>query len=231
MYCQKCGVRLADSEKTCPLCGTLVYHPDIPRTPTDGPYPINRGLPEAVNPKGLLFALSIVFAQPILITLFCDLQLNQKITWSGYTVGGVLLGYIILLLPLWFKHPNPVIFVPVDFASVALFLLYISIATDGGWFLSFAFPVIGILALIVCAIIAVARYVRKGLLYLIAGTWLAIGAYVVLIEFFIRITFFDSVKFVWSFYPFTVCFIFGAMFMVIAIVKPIRESLKKVFFL
>ena len=29
MYCVKCGVQLADTEKSCPLCGTRVYHPDL----------------------------------------------------------------------------------------------------------------------------------------------------------------------------------------------------------
>ena len=29
MYCIKCGVELADTEKQCPLCGTLVYHPEL----------------------------------------------------------------------------------------------------------------------------------------------------------------------------------------------------------
>ena len=31
MYCVKCGVELADSQRVCPLCGTRVFHPDIPR--------------------------------------------------------------------------------------------------------------------------------------------------------------------------------------------------------
>ena len=30
MYCVKCGVELADSQRVCPLCGTRVFHPDIP---------------------------------------------------------------------------------------------------------------------------------------------------------------------------------------------------------
>ena len=30
MYCIKCGVELADSERVCPLCGTRVFHPDLP---------------------------------------------------------------------------------------------------------------------------------------------------------------------------------------------------------
>ncbi len=231
MYCAKCGVKLADSEECCPLCGTRAYHPDIERTPADGPYPKNKSLPEAVNPRGLLFALTVIFIQPIIITVFCDLQLNRAVTWSGYAAGGVLLGYIILLFPLWFKKPNPVIFVPIDFVVTGAFLLYISLTTGGGWFLSFAFPAVGILGLIITAIIAIAKYVRRGYLYLIGGTWLGIGVYLVLLEFFIRITFFDDVKFLWSFYPFTVCFVFGIMFIVIAIVRPLRESLRKIFFL
>ena len=31
MYCIQCGVKLADTEKQCPLCGTVVFHPDLPR--------------------------------------------------------------------------------------------------------------------------------------------------------------------------------------------------------
>ena len=34
-------------------------------------------------------------------------------------------------LPLWFRRPNPVIFVPVDFAAIGLYLLYINFATGG----------------------------------------------------------------------------------------------------
>ena len=39
MYCIKCGVELADSEKICPLCGTRVFHPDLPCGNGEPPYP------------------------------------------------------------------------------------------------------------------------------------------------------------------------------------------------
>ena len=38
MYCIKCGVELADSEKVCPLCGTRVYHPDIEIKTAEPPF-------------------------------------------------------------------------------------------------------------------------------------------------------------------------------------------------
>ena len=31
MYCITCGVKLSDTEKQCPLCGTIPFHPDIVR--------------------------------------------------------------------------------------------------------------------------------------------------------------------------------------------------------
>ena len=42
MYCINCGVKLADSEKRCPLCGTVPYHPDIVRQEGQALYPQDR---------------------------------------------------------------------------------------------------------------------------------------------------------------------------------------------
>ena len=39
MYCVKCGVELADSQRVCPLCGTRVFHPDICLLYTSAPLP------------------------------------------------------------------------------------------------------------------------------------------------------------------------------------------------
>ena len=63
MYCVKCGVELADSEKKCPLCGTPVFHPDIPRNLSDPPFPPDRRIrPEDVNRSGILFVLTVAGA-------------------------------------------------------------------------------------------------------------------------------------------------------------------------
>ena len=42
MYCIKCGVRLADTEKECPLCGTVPFHPEITREEAAPLYPRDR---------------------------------------------------------------------------------------------------------------------------------------------------------------------------------------------
>ena len=49
MYCVKCGVKLEDTEKMCPLCGTVVFHPDIKRDEVERLYPENNYPKQHIN--------------------------------------------------------------------------------------------------------------------------------------------------------------------------------------
>ena len=96
---------------------------------------------------GAMFVVTVCMLLPAVICVLVDWRVNGGIVWSDFAVGGLLLLYVLTVLPLWFKRPNPVIFVPVDFVAVGLYLLYINFATGGHWFLSFAFPVTGAIGL------------------------------------------------------------------------------------
>ena len=39
MFCIKCGVELTDGQSICPVCGTRVYHPDVPIKQAPPTYP------------------------------------------------------------------------------------------------------------------------------------------------------------------------------------------------
>ena len=65
MYCIKCGVELKDSEEKCPLCGTVVFHPDMKRPDGEKPYPAESRRPaETASRSGMLFITSIMFLVP-----------------------------------------------------------------------------------------------------------------------------------------------------------------------
>lgn len=232
MYCIKCGVELAESEKVCPLCGLKPYHPEIAENSGEKPYPTSK-IPsyETVNKQGLMFLLTMVFIIPMAIAILCDTTITGSFSWSGYVVGGLILAYIPLVLPHWFKKPNPVIFIPVFFAAVVLFLLYVDIATGDEWFLSFAFPAVGAIGIIITAIVAVIKYVKKGYWYIAGGSVLALGGYTCLIEFLLHITFGIKTHFPWSLYPLLGCVLIGGTLLVIAMSKPLRRRVQKRFFI
>lgn len=230
MYCVKCGAKLSDGQTVCPLCETKVFHPDI-TVKEENTYPKIPFQSEEFNRTGLMFVLTMLFLIPIILPIVLELNWRSDISWSGYTAGGALIFYTAFVMPYWFKKPNPVIFTPVIFALTIGLLLFICIKTDGNWFMKFAFPVVGCLGLIVTAAVTILYYVKKGYLYTIGGTSIALGLWSVLLEYDIRDSFTVSTPFYWSIAPLTVMMVLGVMLIVIAIVKPLKESLRRIFFI
>ncbi len=230
MYCIKCGVKLADTEKKCPLCNTIVCHPDFNKTAEHPLYPSNKMPKNNSGSKALNGAVIILFFIPLLVCFFADLSLDGKMDWFGYVAGALVVSYIAFALPLWFKKPNPVIFVPCDFAATTLYLLYINLATGGSWFFGFAFPVVGGLCLITCTVVTLMHYLHRGRLYILGGAFMALGVFMLLVEFLIKMTF--DLHFIgWSIYPLVVLFLFGVLLIYFAINSLAREMIeRKLFF-
>ena len=174
-------------------------------------------------------AILFLFLIPVLVTFFVDLQANGRLDWCFYVAGAVLLSYVVLALPLWFRNPNPVIFVPCDFAAAAAYLLLICLATNGRWYLGFALPVTGCIALIVTAVITLLRYVKKGRRYILGGAMIAMGGVMLLMEFLMTVTF--SMAFTgWSVYPLIALSLLGGLLIFLAINKSARERMERKFF-
>lgn len=231
MYCINCGIELSKGQAICPICKTKVNHPDFPADPDLATYPARPFQSEEYNQRGLMFVITVIWSLFVVLPVLLEWMLFHKISWSGYASGGILLAYILFLLPRWFKNPNPVIFVPSGFAAIGVYLLYIDLMAKGGWFLSFALPVVTMLAVIFTAISALLRYLHRGRLYIAGGGLIALGLFSVYLEFFICFTF-ESVNFIfWSLFPLVAFVLLGLMLITVAIVKPFKESLRKYFYM
>lgn len=230
MYCVNCGVELDDTEKRCPLCETVVYHPDIEQKEVLPLYPV--GKKPGIQPKSRAIngIIIILFLIPIFICFLADLQRDGVLNWFGFAAGGIILFYVTLAFPGWFHKPNPVIFLPCDFVAILLYLLYINIVTGGNWFLSFAFPVIGTLCIIVCTTVTLTYYLAGGRLYIFGGGFIALGAFMLLVEYLLKVTF--AVKFIgWSIYPLIVLVLLGGVLIYLGINTSARKTMeRKLFF-
>lgn len=230
MYCVNCGVKLADTEKRCPLCDTVVYHPEVKQENRIPLYPPNKMPQQKSNAKGISGVVLMLFMLPMLVCFAADFQLDGSIEWFGYVAGALTLIYMTVAFPFWFQNPNPVIFVPCDFAVAVLYLLFINWATGGNWFLSFALPVTGGVAIICCAVVTLWRYLRKGKLYVLGGAFIALGALAVLLEFLMDLTFGLSMIW-WSVYPLIALGLVGGLLIYLAANSAAREMMeRKLFF-
>ena len=231
MYCVNCGVKLADTEKTCPLCETVVYHPEIKQGAAQPLYPAGRF--PAQRPRSLTvpIILSTAFLMPLLITLLCDLQINGAVTWSGYVMGALLVGYVILAMPGWFHKPNPAVLVFCDFVAIDLYLLYINDAVGGSWFWGFGFPLVSAVGLIVTAVVVLMRRFPRHGLYIFGGAAMALGAFMPLLEYLINLTFHQTRFAAWSLYPLVALALTGLMLIFLGANRAARQALERKFFL
>ncbi|MBE6763086.1 MAG: hypothetical protein E7553_01835 [Ruminococcaceae bacterium] len=231
MYCVQCGVKLADSQKSCPLCGTVVCHPSFDRSKAEPLFPENRLPPKPHRSLGGTILTTVSFLIVSVTLLICDLNIAHSVTWSGYVLGALLIIYNAFVLPSWFRNPNPVIFVPIAFATVVVYLLYIDLVTNGDWFLSFAFPVAGGIGLVVTAVVALLYYVKRGQLFIFGGACIALGVYLLPIEFLAKATFHVSRFIGWSLYPMNVLVLLGGFLLFLGICRPAREAMQRLFFM
>ena len=227
MYCVKCGVELADSEVRCPLCQTPVYYPEHKRG--ELLFPKAEKQKEEVTTRGMYFIITILFVIAASISVICDFSLNSKISWSAYVFGALVLVYSIFIMPGWFSHPTPAVFVPTNFVLVAVYIWYISFSLGQDWFFPFALPVIGFVTLVTTTIATLSYYLRCGYLYIWGGSAIATALFMPVLEFLLNVSILKTEGFVWSYYPLVTLFLIGMMLIIIAIVRPFRESLRKIF--
>ncbi len=232
MYCANCGVKLGDAEKVCPLCGITAYHPEITREKSEPLYTDQHGIGyHHVNSKAAHIVITTAFLLAAAIVLLIDLQISRTIVWSGFVVGALVLAYITAVLPTWFKKPNPVVFVPCDFAVGILYLCYINLAVDGDWFLSLAFPIAGGLGIIATTMTVLLYYVRRGKLYIFGGASILLGLLMPVIELLIYTTFHLEHFVAWCIYPALALVVLGGLLIFLAINGHAREAMEKKFFI
>lgn len=231
MYCINCGVKLGESEQHCPLCGTVVYHPDIRRPQGEPLYPKNSLPAPQVSPRSAQIIATAAVLLPILITFQCDFRISGTVTWSGYVIGALLLFYCVFVLPCWFRRPDPAVFCAVDFAAAGLYLLYINQATGGDWFLTFALPVTAALGVLCTAVTVLLRHLRRGRLYILGGAMIVLGLFMLGLELLLCATF-PPVRFYgWSAYPMTMLTVLGLTLIFLGLNHRAREKMERKFFL
>ena len=96
--------------------------------------------------------------------------------------------------------------------------------------MTFALPVTAGMGLIITVLVALTYYIKKGWLYIFGGCIMAFGAFMILVEWLLYLTF-DIAFYGWSFYPLVAFLLLGGMLIYLGINKSAREVMeRKLFF-
>ena len=139
MYCYKCGVKLANSEKKCPLCNTKI--PVNSNQKEVLAYPKNiEEINNKINITYLIRLGSLILVLISVIIVLCNLIAVGKVTWSIYVISSTV--YLCCLL---FFISRRKIYISIFWSVVIneLFIFFIAFINNGiDWYWILAFPLI-----------------------------------------------------------------------------------------
>ena len=230
MYCVKCGVRLQEGVKACPLCGTPLWCPEAEAEAPAATYSDRYPVVSRQKRLTVMASLTVGLLSAVIACFAIAINTTGRMGWSFYVIVSVAAFYCAFLLPFWFKRPHPMVFVPLAFISACLLLLSISLYTGGRWFWTFAFPLTALLAALTIGAVALYRYVKRGSIFITGGLLMTIGGGCLLAELFQHLTF-HAPMFAWSPYAAAVFCLFGGFLILSGFIRPLREHMKRKFFI
>jgi len=231
-YCVNCGVKLAASEKSCPLCHIEVINPAERKKQAEHPYPDNiEPLGEnKFDRRGFAMLFAILLMIPALITLTINLLVNKTVSWSLITAGSLALLFVWFGLPLISKRVKFTLLLCLDIISVFAYLFLIEQITGSGsqWSLRLGLPITAAAGILIVGLQLVFVHKKVPLLTKLALILFSAGFLVFMIELFV--TGFKIVSF-WSVFVFIPCTMLGLAFLLIESRKNLKEfARRKLFF-
>lgn len=229
-YCVNCGVELAPSEKACPLCETPVLHPTQPwQEPQAYPYPQRLEMvTHRINRRYGAHLATVALMIPLALSLLVDLLDGGGMTWSAYVLGAGACLFAIVLLPFYVVKEKPYLFLAIDEAACAAYLMLIGWqvgSMEWVWFIGL--PLALALGLGVQLAVFLGRRRDKQPLDLLADITIILAALMILVELLVDRYFAGVVHLTWSIYALVPLLGLGAAFRLVERKKKLKETIIK----
>ena len=226
-YCVNCGVKLKNSEKVCPLCNTEVINPK-----KEEYKPVYSGTIEEykhINYKYVCKLITVVLLVMSLITMFCDLLISKKVTWSIYVLVSIIYLDSKLSFFLFTRKSIPLI---VELFSSEILMFVIAYLNNGlHWFLYLVCPFIFIVWLYIVLCIFVFSNKKYDLLKRFAVSFAFISILLLTIESCIDLFKYEKIVFNWSIYAVLPITIISIIIFIISYNKKLIDEIKQRIFI
>lgn len=234
-YCVNCGVELDKGERKCPLCGVEAVNPLEPWTEENElarPYPRHvEHLNARVDRRYAATFCSLMLLIPLFIAMFTNLLTSGALTWSLYVLGGALVVFVCVFLPMLLPRRRDYLCVLLSAAAVTLLVWLVSYLTKGTWFFTLGLSLCCIAALYALLITFLCRPTRTmDALVRAAAALTGAGLTVVLVELAIRLHTGGALVPRWSAYALFPCLVLSAGLLILNRRAKLKSEIKRRFF-
>ena len=188
-YCVNCGVELDRTANHCALCGTEVHNPNRPVDETSPPpYPATVQPLPPTNRRYMAWLLGVLLSLPVAVCLVTNLVFPSGGPWAIYPIGGIVLFWVLVAVPLLLPRPLPLLAIADDALAILVYLLVIaafsgsSLAAGLHWYIGLALPLVAIVSVAVLVPVAVLRAYRYSRIRTVALLFTVLGLAIVGIE-------------------------------------------------
>ncbi len=224
MYCYKCGVKLKDNLKRCPLCKTYLKY--AKNTSELSAYSnIIDDVGGHINFKYISKILLLILVLSALITVICNYFISGKITWSIYVIASI----TYLSFQLSFLYFKKKLF-PAILSMIGLEYLLFTIAyLNNGmhWYLYLVMPNIFAVWLIIVLSVYIFKRKKRNLMRNIPIIFFIISSILIVTEILIDLYLRNIIKLTWSLYASIPILVISLIFFIASFNKHIVEELKK----
>ena len=228
-YCVNCGVKLKNSEKSCPLCNTIVINPNNKDDVYEPAYPNIIENFSKLNFNFIAKLVIVVLLILTLVTVICNILIAKRITWSIYVIASTL--YVSSHLSILLRKS---IFIPltIEFVSLELLIFVIAYLNNGmHWFLYLVFPFIMILWIYIMLCTYLIKKRKKSVLRRIATCIIFSAVALMVIESCIDLFRTETISLKWSIYAAQPIVIISILIYVLSFHKKLLNEIKQRIFI
>lgn len=228
-YCVNCGVKLAKSEKKCPLCNTRVVNPNLNDQIYYSVYSNQIEKFKSIDFKFLVKICYIVLFVLALVTVFCNIIITHSVTWSIYVVFSIIcFGSLLSYLNI----KNVYISHTLAFIGIEL-LLFVTAYLNSGmhWFIYLVLPFIFILWMYVMLCSFLIKKRRKSLIRSIVLCLVVSSIAIIGIESSIDLFKYEKISLTWSLYTILPILIVSILLFLISYNKKLLDEIKQRLFI
>lgn len=231
-YCVNCGVELHETEKSCPLCDTVVLNPNqIYNEDIKPPYPLQAQRVDIRENKRVTVALiSVLLALPASICMVCNFIIDARLTWSLYVLGAMAFLWTIIIPPYLLRRNKEMMTIMIGTLSMCAFLRFVEeLSVIKGWYLPLALPIVLVVAFIcfIMAIIFLYSDLRKFQIAAVLAVCMA--GLMIAIEIATDVYHQDVFVLQWSVFLSIPCLILAMLCVLIDRKRAVKENIKKRF--